>query len=340
MPESIKVFFSYSHRDEDYKNELENHLSSLVSNKIIDSWHDRKIIAGEEWSNEIDENLNTAQIILLLVSSDFLASKYCREVEMARALKRHNEGNACVIPIILRPVYWGNEPFARLQAYPKNALPVTKWNNRDEAFSNIAEGIAAAANKIKTQSTIEPSDYEKLSNNQINSIAHQSTNSKVQLNCSLHQLEVYLKSNKWKDADQETLQIFLNLVNKKNREFLTESDIRRIEDEFKIEFLEVNKLWTRYSKNLFGFSIQKRVYKDSSKNNFNAFCREVGWKKSSVLLFSWKTYEELNFTSKAPKGQLPYLVHTDALVSDLVSRLGVVSDKFLSICILNTDFEK
>ena len=111
---------------------------------MIDNWHDRQISAGNEWANEIDEHLNTACIILLLISADFLASDYCYDVEMKRALERDTAGEARVIPVILRSVDWQNASFGKLQALPKDGTPVTSWNNQDEAFTDIARGIRAA----------------------------------------------------------------------------------------------------------------------------------------------------------------------------------------------------
>src|SRR5436305_2171034 len=92
-------------------------------------------------TREIDTHLSTADIILLLISPDFMASEYCYSIEMKRAMERHEAKEACVIPVILRPVPWKRIPFSMLQALPKNARPVTKWPNRDEAFSDVAEGI-------------------------------------------------------------------------------------------------------------------------------------------------------------------------------------------------------
>lgn len=139
MPEeSLKLFLSYSHKDESLKDELANHLSTLRRQGVISSWDDRKILPGEEWDYQINENLNTADIILLLVSSDFIASNYCWEIEVTTAIEHHNTGKACVIPIILRRVDWSHTPFAKLQFLPKNAEPVTSWTNRDDAFTNVA----------------------------------------------------------------------------------------------------------------------------------------------------------------------------------------------------------
>lgn len=147
--EPVEVFFSYAHKDERLCGKLVTHLSMLKRQGIITDWHDRKIVAGHEWKNEIDERLNTAKVILLLISADFLASDYCYSIEMGRALERHKAGEARVIPVILRDVYWRGAPFGTLQALPKDAKAVTKWQDRDSAFVNVAEGIAKAVEEIQ-----------------------------------------------------------------------------------------------------------------------------------------------------------------------------------------------
>ncbi|MEH2042696.1 GUN4 domain-containing protein [Nostoc sp.] len=154
MPEvSLKLFFSYSHKDEALRDELAKHLSILERQGVISSWHDRKILPGEEWDYQINDNLNTADIILLLISSDFLFSKYCWDVEVKKAIERHHAGEACVIPVILRSVDWNGAPFGKLQALPKNTEPVVSrnWHNQDEAFTDVARGIRAAAEKLKKE---------------------------------------------------------------------------------------------------------------------------------------------------------------------------------------------
>lgn len=145
---NCKVFFSYSHKDEKLRDKLATHLSILEHQNVISSWHDRRITAGEEWESQIDEHLNSAQIILLLISADFISSKYCYDIELARAMERHEAGEARVIPIVLRPTDWKGAPFAKLQALPKNAKPITKWNNKDDAFTNITEEIRRVAQEL------------------------------------------------------------------------------------------------------------------------------------------------------------------------------------------------
>jgi TIR domain/NB-ARC domain len=140
----ITIFYSYAHEDELLRNELSKHLSALKRQGIISEWYDRQIVAGTNWTLTIDEHINTASVILLLISPDFLASDYCYGVEMQRALERQEQGDARVIPVLLRPVDWQGMPFADLQCLPRNSKPVTTWRNRDEAFSSIARGIRTA----------------------------------------------------------------------------------------------------------------------------------------------------------------------------------------------------
>jgi hypothetical protein len=149
----IEIFCSYTHKDEDFRIELEKHLSSLKHEGKIKFWHDRKIIGGEDWENEINISLNRSQIILLLISSDFLNSHYCTGVELKQARDRYDSGLAKVIPVILRDVDWRHYPFGKEQvtdnqqmlgkllSFPKDSRPVTTWDDKDSAFKDIAEGI-------------------------------------------------------------------------------------------------------------------------------------------------------------------------------------------------------
>ena len=146
---TVKLFFCYAREDKALRDELEQHLSLLKRQKQITTWYDREISPGSEWKQEIDTHLNSAHIILLLVSPDFLASDYCFGIEMKRALERHEAGTARVIPIILRSVYWKGAPFSNLQVLPTDALPVTSWPDRDRAFLDITENIHKAVEEIQ-----------------------------------------------------------------------------------------------------------------------------------------------------------------------------------------------
>jgi hypothetical protein len=141
----VEVFYSYSHKDDDLRERLVTHLKLLQRQGVIKGWHDRLISAGTEWEGQIDHYLESAQIILLLISADFLASDYCYDKEMTRALARHEAGEARVIPIILKSVDWTGAPFSKLQALPRDGKAVTSWSNQDEAFTQIAQGIRQIA---------------------------------------------------------------------------------------------------------------------------------------------------------------------------------------------------
>lgn len=149
MGEAITVFFSYSHKDEALRNQLANHLTILRRTNDITDWYDRDITAGEEWRSAILGQLNQADIILLLISADFLASDFCWNVELRQAIERHRKGDAVVIPIILRDVDWKGAPFGELQSLPKNAQAVTTWPTTDAAFKDVAIGIRNAVNELK-----------------------------------------------------------------------------------------------------------------------------------------------------------------------------------------------
>jgi hypothetical protein len=114
----VEVFWSYSHQDEKLRDALEKHLALLQRQGLIVGWNDRRISAGSEWEGQIHTHLRTAQIILLLISADFLASNYCYDVELMYAMARHEAGKTRVIPIILRPVDWRGAPFGKLNALP------------------------------------------------------------------------------------------------------------------------------------------------------------------------------------------------------------------------------
>src|SRR2546429_9897635 len=132
----IKIFCCYAHEDEALLNKLKAHLKPLQRQGLIDVWHDRDIGAGAEWEQEIKDQLNAAQIILLLVSPDFMDSDYCYGIEMQRAIERHEQGEAIVIPVILRPVYFEGTHFSKLQALPTDAKAVvsSSWQYQDEAY--------------------------------------------------------------------------------------------------------------------------------------------------------------------------------------------------------------
>ena len=153
---TINLFYSYTHQDEALRDRLAIHLKLLQRQQVIDSWHDRKIGAGREWEQAIDDNLEAADIILLLISADFLASDYCWDIEIKRGMQRYAENSAVVIPVSLRECDKTDAEFMKLQGLPKDFKPVTLWPNQDEAFTDIAKGIRSAAHKIRTEGIHNP----------------------------------------------------------------------------------------------------------------------------------------------------------------------------------------
>jgi len=137
----VEIFCSYAHEDESWLRKLETHLSLLRRQGLVSLWHDRLITAGTDWTKSIDTHLETASIILLLVSADFLASDYCYSIEMKHALERHAAGEARVVPILVRPVDWADAPFAHLQVLPTDAKPIASWRSKDRALADIVAGI-------------------------------------------------------------------------------------------------------------------------------------------------------------------------------------------------------
>jgi internalin A len=155
---ALKVFYSYAHKDEQLKNEMEAHLKILERMGLISPWHDRMIRPGDNWAGEIDMNLDIADVILLLVSADFINSDYCYSKEMTMALEREKAGKARVIPVILRDCNWKDAPFGGLQGLPKDLKAVTLWPDRDSAWKDVSEGIERAINSIRAKRSVGSTD--------------------------------------------------------------------------------------------------------------------------------------------------------------------------------------
>ena len=145
---SVEVFFSYDQEDEPLQKRLEQQLHFLKRQGLISAWHNRTLLAGQEVDSETKRHLATAHLILLLISPDFLSSDYCCKVEVTEAMRRHVSGDAHVIPIILRHVYWQDEPFSRLQVLPAGGKPVQSWSDIDEAFRDIAYNIQRVVKRL------------------------------------------------------------------------------------------------------------------------------------------------------------------------------------------------
>ncbi len=146
-PRPLCVFISYSHADAELLKQFVKALSQLEHDGLVECWYDDKITGGTEWAGKIEECLNAADLVVLLVSRDFLASSFCYDVEMPAALARHKRGQTRVVPIILAPCDWKTTPFAKLNALPKEGRPVVEW--LDNALLDVARGLRAVAEELR-----------------------------------------------------------------------------------------------------------------------------------------------------------------------------------------------
>lgn len=152
---AAKLFISYSREDETYKNKLLDHLALLVREGRIELWHDRRIEAGEDFTRVIEEEIDSAQIILLLISSSFTKSDYCSR-ELERAMERHHARAAHVVPVIVRPCEWRMKSFGSLNAVPKDGRAITLWRNEDAACLDVARAIRRLVNKAPSRQVSPP----------------------------------------------------------------------------------------------------------------------------------------------------------------------------------------
>ncbi len=150
------LVFSYSHADESLRNELEKHLSPLMRMGRISTWHDRRISAGEEFEGQIDLHFSKADIILLLISADFISSDYCYQIEMSNALQRHDKGEAIVIPVILRSCAWHSLPFGKLLAATTDGKPIVQFTTYDDGFVQVVDAVTSALDKLHANPVKEP----------------------------------------------------------------------------------------------------------------------------------------------------------------------------------------
>ncbi len=137
----LRIFCGYAHEDEAYFHKFNTALAVLRRQEAISIWHYGDLVPGVQWEHEIEQELNTADIILLLISPAFMASDYCWSKEMRWAITRHTTGETYVIPIILKPTDWKTTPLSALQALPKGIKPITTWSNCDEAFADVIDGL-------------------------------------------------------------------------------------------------------------------------------------------------------------------------------------------------------
>lgn len=258
--------------DEELREQLEKHLKTLEREGMIKSWHQGLVMPGQEEENEIAYHLDRANVILLLVSSDFIASDEVYENKIKEAREKYESGQACVIVVILRACDWKNESlFGNLPVLPKDAKPVKSWTNPDEAFESIAQGIRKEVEELRQRDERGVNDtYEHLKKE--------------------------LAAKDWQKADEATKDLMLKVSRRQEAGCLTPEDI----ENFPLQDIRaIDKLWVKHSDGRFGFSVQKRILQ---KKNYEDLIEDVGWRMDD----SWSEYKNLNFTLAAPKGHFPY----------------------------------
>lgn len=147
----VNIFASYAPQDTPLQRGLKEHLRPLQREGLVELWPDRDMSAGTGWEQQSSELLHAAQIILLLVSIDYLNSDYCSGVEMKQALERHERGEVRLLPILLRPCFWNSSPLSKLPVLPSNGKPITTWPNLDEALLDVVQALSQVVDEILHQ---------------------------------------------------------------------------------------------------------------------------------------------------------------------------------------------
>lgn len=270
---AIEVVCSYSRseQDKDLLDRLVKHLSSLKREGVITTWDEREITAGEEWQSKIDDHLDTATLILPLISADFIDSEDCYDQELERAFKRYENAEAYVIPVLLRAVDWKKKQFGDMRPLPRNGIPVTSWTNIDEAFQDVAKGIRECVQEIWRRD-------------------------ERGVNEAYNQLKKELAAKEWRKADEVTKAIVFKISGREETGILTAENIKNCPFQ---DIYAIDQLWLKHSNGRFGLSVQKRILQ---QKNYEDFIKDVGWRVDDF----WLEYENLNLTIDAPDGYFPY----------------------------------
>ena len=266
----INIFFAYSREDSILRDRLDKHLSGLKRKNYVNTWYDGKIDAGKEWEKEIDLNLSKADIVLLLISADFIASDYCYDVEMTKAISRHEKGDAVIIPIILNPCDWSDLPFSKIQGLPQNGKPITSsyWENSEIALNEVSKSIKDIVENLLVTKNKRLKAISEILNDKDN-----------ELKVTLQQLEEY---NIEQEIARETIQELKREKKRLDSEIFTlkesssELDKSLKQNQIKIEQIiskeqiEVNKLRVEKEKLL------------SEVNKLNADIKKLLIKKNNI----------------------------------------------------------
>ena len=283
----------------------------------ISTWHNLELEVGTEWEPAILNKLDTADIILVLVSSNFLASRYCYGAELKRAIARHEAGEARVIPIILRPCDWNHAdvPFSKLNVLPTHAKPITSWANQDEAFVIVAQRIRETVDQLRARKLAKQQAEEQQNQPFFQELAEQQEDGQLdqlvtsdeltsEKSIDYTQLRDLLKAKKWKEADQETYRVMIQAVDGQEGDWFNSSKLVNFP---RIDLKTINSLWVKYSNGKFGFSVQKQIWQECGNptnygENWERFGDRVGWRVNSKWVTS---YSNIRFDAEATRGHLP-----------------------------------
>jgi len=218
-----KLFVSYSRRDSAFLDDFKTHIAGLKRNNLIEEWTDQQIKPGEVWEKTLKRELETADIIIFLVSPDFIASDYIHDVEVDKAIERHNKGELIIVPVIIRSCDFESTKLNIFQALPKNAEPVSKWEDKDEAWLNVVEGIKKIINVFEKKTP----NKENPTNNETDSLKMKIAGGDIE--AALNEL---LKITKGKDNSQYNSVIMqsgkFNRLNKEMRDGIISVEQQRI----------------------------------------------------------------------------------------------------------------
>lgn len=145
----VKIFISYAHEDKAYCTKLANHLRPLVRKGDIEVWTDGEIELGNEWDDEIKNALAESEIVLFLISSDFVNSEYIDGVELKKAMERYQKKDLIIIPVIIRFCDFSSLKLSRFQAAPAGGKPISKWDDHDEAYVNVVMGLKKVIKRLR-----------------------------------------------------------------------------------------------------------------------------------------------------------------------------------------------
>ncbi len=226
----LNIFFAYSREDAKLRERLDKHLSGLKRRNFINTWYDGKIDAGTEWEKEIDFNLSKADIILLLISVDFIASDYCFEKEMKKAISRHEKGDAVIIPILLNPCDWSDLPFSKIQGLPQNGKPVTStdWESVEIALNEVANSIKSIVENLRASKS-----------KHLKSINEVLKEKDSELRITLEQLEELQIEQEIKNENIENQKVEIKLLNDNILNFT--SALKELENSYNFTKLEYDK---------------------------------------------------------------------------------------------------